>query len=187
MSSRRGRSAHTSGGRPLSLSIAIPNSAIGTDDDPAFAASLGRIDAALRHHFRHWPGHRREEALAYTWAASLGLLRCGKVPLAVGVVAIAVNCCRAVSNGRSVGARKATGWGVMDVHNSKAQRLTSLRVVPFEELAGPGGWQDWIASDGRYGPADEAAFRVALASWIVGLPERKRRVAELLAQGLGTG
>ena len=32
-------------------------------------------------------------------------------------------------------------------------------------------------------PADEAAFRVDFAAWLGGLPEKKRRVAELLAEG----
>jgi len=177
----------------MSNAIATPNPAIGTDAHSAFDASIGRIDVTLRYHFRRWPGHRREEAIAearaYTWAAWIGLIRRGKDPVTVGVVAIAANCCRAVANGRSVGARKTTGRGAQDVHDPKARRLTGVRVVPLDVLAGscPGGWQDWIASDVRYGPAEEAAFRVDFASWIGGLPARRRRVAELLAEGLGTG
>ena len=77
----------------------------------------------------------------------------------------------------------------MDVHHPRARRATGIRVVPLEELAGlpPGGWRDWLASDDRYGPADEAAFRVDFAAWLAGLPERRRRAAELLAEGFGTG
>src|SRR4051812_12242383 len=130
----------------------------------AFEAALGRIDVALRYHFRRLPRDEREEAVAearaYTWAAWLGLIRRGEDPVAVGVVAIADNCCRAVKNGRSVGARRSAGRGAMDVHHPKARRATGLRVVPLEELAGlpPGGWRDWLASDDRDGAAGEAIF-----------------------------
>ncbi len=164
-----------------------------TDVHRAFEAALGRIDATLRYHFRRLPRDEREEAIAearaYTWAAWLGLLRHGKDPVAVGVVAIAHNSCRAVKNGRSVGARRPTGRGAMDVHHPRARRVTGTRVVPLEELDGlnPGGWRDWLASDDHYGPADEAIFRVDFAAWLAGLPERRRRAAELLAEGLGTG
>jgi len=164
-----------------------------TDAHHAFDAALARIDAALRYHFRRWPRGEREEAMAearaYTWAAWLGLLRRGKDPVAVGVVAIADNSCRAVNNGRSVGARRSTGRGAMDIHHPKARLATGLRVLPFEELDGlpPGGWQDWLASNDHYGPADEAIFRVDFATWLASLSERKRRAAELLAEGLGTG
>ena len=37
--------------------------------------------------------------------------------------------------------------------------------------------------DHRVGPADAAAFRVDFAVWLGGLPEKKRQVAELLAEG----
>jgi hypothetical protein len=40
-----------------------------------------------------------------------------------------------------------------------------------------------LACDRRLGPADEAAFRLDFAAWLAGLPEKKRRVAELLAEG----
>jgi len=163
-----------------------------TDAHHAFDAALARIDAALRYHFRRLPRAEREEAMAearaYTWAAWHGLLRRGKDPVAVGVVAIADNSCRAVKNGRSVGARRSTGRGAMDIHHPKARLATGLRVLPFEELDGlpPGGWRDWLVSDDHYGPADEAIFRVDFAAWLADLPERKRRIAELLAEGFGT-
>ena len=50
-----------------------------------------------------------------------------------------------------------------------------------------GSWAGWLVPRGRYGPADEAIFRVDFADWLGGLPARRRRMAELLAEGLGTG
>ena len=175
------------------MTAASPSAAATTDAHRAFDAALPRIDAAIRYHFRRRPRAQREEAIAeavaYTWAAWHGLLRRGKDPVAVGVVAIAANACRAVKKGRSVGANRSVGRGAMDVHHPRARLATGLRVVSLEDPAGvaEGTWRDWLATGRRYGPADEAAFRVDFAAWLAGLPGRKRRAAELLAEGLGTG
>jgi hypothetical protein len=171
----------------MSIAIATAN-----DAHQAFDAALGRIDAVLRHQFRTWPRAHRQEAIddarAYTWLAWHGLLARGKDPIAVGVVAIAANACRAVRNGRSVGSARSVGRGAMDVHHRRARLATGHRVVSLEDLGGqPGRWQDWLAANDRYGPADEAAFRLDFAAWLAELPATRRRVAELLARGFGTG
>jgi hypothetical protein len=41
---------------------------------------------------------------------------------------------------------------------------------------------DW-AEDNSVSPADQAIFHLDYQTWLAGLPERKRRVAELLAEG----
>jgi hypothetical protein len=73
----------------------------------------------------------------------------------------------------------------MDIQHPRVRRHLGLRVVAFAELAGPqvGSWRDWLAEDNRVSPADEACFRLDFAAWLGGLPEKKRRVAELLAEG----
>jgi hypothetical protein len=158
----------------------------------AFEAALSRIDVCLHYYFRRWPRGRRDEAIddarSATWVAWHGLLRRGKDPVAVGVTAIAANAGRAVKKARALAASRPGGRGGIDVHHPRAQGPTGLRVVSFEELSGstPGDWQGWLASGRRYGPADEAAFRVDFASWLAVLPARKRRTAELLAGGQGT-
>jgi hypothetical protein len=178
----------------MSIAIAIINAnANANDAHLAFDAALDRIDAVIRHQFRTWPRARRQDAIddarAYTWLAWQGLLARGKDPVVVGVVAIAVNACRAVRNGRSVGSARSVGRGAMDIYHPMARHATGLRVVSLEDLGGrpPGRWQDWLAANDRYGPADEAAFRLDFAAWLAQLPATRRRVAELLAQGLGTG
>jgi DNA-directed RNA polymerase specialized sigma24 family protein len=175
------------------MTIAINTAITASDDHLAFDAALGRIDAVLRHQFRTWPRARRQDAIddarAYTWLAWRGLLDRGKDPIQVGVAAIAVNACRAVRNGRSVGSARSVGRGAMDIHHPRARHATGLRVVSLEDLGGgsPGRWQDWLAANDRYSPADEAAFRLDFSAWLADLPPTRRRVAELLAQGLGTG
>ncbi len=157
-----------------------------------FEAALPSIDTALRYQFRRLPESHREEALAdaraAAWAAWSGLLRRGKDPLAVGVTGIAANAARYVKNGRKVGNRN-TGRGCRDIQHPAVRREHGLRVVAYEEVAGlhSGAWREWAAEDNRVTPAEEVCFRVDFQAWLAGLPARKRRMAELLAQGHGTG
>ena len=153
-----------------------------------FTAYLPAIDNAARFAFRRRRRQDREEALAEAraaaWSAWAGLLRRGKDPVEVGVTGIANNAVRNVRQGRRIGNRTC-GRGAMDVQHPRVRRALGLRVVPFEEVAGPppGSWQQWLAEDNRVTPADEACFRLDFSAWLAGLPERKRRVAELLAEG----
>ena len=130
------------------------------------------------------------EARAAAWTAWHGLVERGKDPVEVGVHGIAANAIRWVRNGRKVG-NPTCGRGAMDVYHPKAQAacgftLVSLDSGDVEQGAGsrartPGG-SGWPRTT-RSRPADEAAFRLDFEGWLAGLPERKRRVAELLAEG----
>jgi hypothetical protein len=113
------------------------------------------------------------EAIAAAWSAWAGLIARGHDPVAVGVCGIANNAIRYVRNGRKLG-NHAGGRSVMDVLNPKAG--CTVRTL-----------EDWAIGDRRWSPADEAAFRCDFADWIANLPRRRRCVAELLAQGHGTG
>ena len=137
-------------------------------------------------------GHRRGPGLP-PGSAWHGLLERGKDPVAVGVSGIAANAVRARQERPPVGNRGG-GRGAMDVYHFKGRRRPAgSRSSASTRDAGrsrvrartPGG-SGWPA-DNRVGPADEAAFRVDFAAWLAGLPARKRRVAELLAEGHGTG
>ena len=153
-----------------------------------FTATLKAVEDAARFAFRRRRRQDREEALAEAraaaWSAWHGLIRKGKDPLAVGVTGIANNAVRNVRQGRRIGNRTC-GRGAMDVQHPRVRRALGLRVVAFEELAGPqvGSWRDWLAEDNRVTPADEAIFHLDYQAWLAGLPEKKRRVAELLAEG----
>jgi hypothetical protein len=76
----------------------------------------------------------------------------------------------------------------MDVFR-KAQKARDFKVVSLDSndqfIPGwlVGTWKEWLACDNRVGPADEAAFRLDFTAWLAGLPEKKRWVAELLAEG----
>jgi hypothetical protein len=154
-----------------------------------FTAHLPAVDNAARYAFRRLRPQDYEEKLAEAraaaWSAWAGLLKRGKDPVQVGVHAIANNAIRYVRNGRRIGNPIRGGHGARDIQHPRVRRALGLRVVSFEEVAGPsaGSWGDWLACDHRVGPGDEAAFRVDFADWLAGLPERKRQVAELLAEG----
>jgi hypothetical protein len=153
-----------------------------------FEALLPKIKESARFAFRGLNPSDRQEAIAdvcaAAWSAWHGLIRKSKDPLAVGVTGIANNAIRYVKSGRKLG-NLSSGRGARDVWHPRARRALGLRVVSFEELAGPAprSWQDWLVADHRVGPADAAAFRVDFAEWLAGLSEKKRRVAESLALG----
>ena len=153
-----------------------------------FEATLSAVDNAARFAFRRRRRQDREEAVAEAraaaWSAWHGLIRKGKDPLAVGVTGIANNAIKYVKSGRKLG-NPTCGRGAMDVWHPRVRRALGLSVVSFEELArrSHGSWQDWLVADRRVTPADLACSRLDFAVWLAGLPEKKRRVAELLAEG----
>jgi len=50
-----------------------------------------------------------------------------------------------------------------------------------------GLWRECLAESNRVTPAAQACFRVDFATWLAGLPERKRQMADLLMVGHDTG
>jgi DNA-directed RNA polymerase specialized sigma24 family protein len=156
-----------------------------------FTAHLSAVEDAARYAFRLRRRQDREEAVAEAtaaaWSAWHGLIGKGKDPLEVGVTGIANNAIRYVRNGRRVG-NTSCGPGAMDVFR-KAQKARDFKVVSLDSndqfIPGSlvGTWKEWLACDHRVGPADAATFRLDFSAWLAGLPERKRRVAELLAEG----
>ncbi len=161
-----------------------------------FEAALPAITSTARYAFRRRRYQDRAEAVAEAqacaWKAWRGLVERGKDPIEVGVSGIAGYAVRHVLNGRRIGNRGG-GRGGMDVYHFKAQAACGFKVVGLHRDAerepgrGSDAWKQWLACDNRVGPADEAAFRIDFEAWLESLPERRRRVAELLAEGHETG
>ncbi len=161
-----------------------------------FEAALPAITSTARYAFRRRRYQDRAEAVAEAqacaWKAWRGLVERGKDPIAVGVSGIAGYAVRHVLNGRRIDNR-GCGRGGMDVYHFKAQAACGFKVVGLdrdderEPGKGSDAWKEWLACDNRVGPADEACFRLDFAVWLESLPERRRRVAELLAEGWSTG
>ena len=159
----------------------------------SFTATLSAVEDAVRFAFRRrLRPQEYEEALAEARAAALsawhGLVERGKDPVEVGVHGIATNAIRWVRARRKVG-NPTCGRGAMDVYHPRAQAACGFTLVSLDSDhvdAGDrtaGTWRDWLSEDNKVTPADEAAFRLDFEGWLAALPERKRRVAELLAEG----
>jgi DNA-directed RNA polymerase specialized sigma24 family protein len=160
-----------------------------------FEAALPAIHQSARYLLRHRRRDRDDliaELTACCWKAWLGLLERGKDPLAVGLNGIIGWAARHTLKGRRIG-NSNVGRGAMDIFNRRAQKAGSFRVISYNY--GPATetgsksevWREWLVADRRASPGDSAAFRIDFSSWLDELPERRRRTAELLAEGYGTG
>ena len=160
-----------------------------------FTATLSAVEDAVKFAFRRRlrPQEYEEalaEARAAAWSAWHGLVERGKDPVEVGVHGIATNAIRWVRARRKVG-NTTCGRGAMDVYppqgaggvrvHARQPRLRRRGRRRGFDRGGRGG-SGWPRTTGSR-PADEAAFRLDFEGWLAGLPERKRRVAELLAEG----
>jgi DNA-directed RNA polymerase specialized sigma24 family protein len=167
----------------------------------AWAVAHQEFEAALptlQRHFRYLLRRRWRdrdeliaEAVACAWKAWRGLVNRGRDPIAVGVTGIAAWAARHAIKGRRIGNRGG-GRHAMDIFHRRAQKLGGFRIVSYDSRPGaqldsePEAWREWLTHDRRVTPADAAVFRVDFASWLAALPERRRRTAELLAEGHGT-
>ena len=159
-----------------------------------FETNLKAVDDAARFAFRRLRPQEYEEKLAEAraaaWHAWHGLVfKKGRDPVEVGVHGIANNAIRYVRNGRKLGCG-ICGRGAMDVYDRKAQAKRGFRMISLDsgddipaESSGKGEWRDWLAEDNTCTPADQAAFRIDLDSWLSRLPERKRRIARAAGRG----
>ena len=69
--------------------------------------------------------------------------------------------------------------------------LTRIEPAHIERLdqfdAAEGEWREALVEDRKAGPAETAAARVEVAAWFRSLARKKRRIAQTLARGEGTG
>jgi DNA-directed RNA polymerase specialized sigma24 family protein len=159
-----------------------------------FEAALPAIQRSARYALRRRRHDRDDllaEIVACTWKAWRGLVDRGRSPAVVGVLAITNWAARHTLKGRRIGNRGG-GRGAMDIFHGRAQKIGSFRVNSYDSgpatLTGSNSpaWEQWLASDRRFSPADEACFRLDFEAWLSRLPARRRRTAELLAEGYGT-
>jgi hypothetical protein len=162
---------------------------IATAYQKQFEALLPQLKEAAEFAFRKRNSQEREEAIAdvcaAAWSAWHGLIKRGKNPLEVGPSGILSNAIRYVRGGRRVGNR-GCGRGRMDPWHWKAQRRDGFRIVSLASAREEGDLKAWVANDHQSTPADHAAFLIDFQTWLGRLSERRRRSAELLAQGFGT-
>ena len=158
------------------------------DAQREFTARLAVVENATRYAFRRRRLRRHDfedilaEAIAACWSAWVGLISRGRDPQEVGVCGIANQAARYVLSGKRI-AHRSGGRGSMDVYHPRAQKARGFRVFNSGgveetiEEADHGVWTNCCT------PADAACFKLDFECWLAGLPEKKRRVAELLAEG----
>jgi hypothetical protein len=155
-----------------------------------FAALMPKFKVAARFAFRRLNRSDRDEAIldvcAAAWCSWHGLIQRGKDPLEIGPYGILANAIRYVKNGRRVG-NPGSGRGRLDLWNHRSQKALGCRLLSLSSAQREGERRAWVANDRRSSPADNAVFLVDFEDWLGRLPERRRRAAELLSQGYGTG
>jgi hypothetical protein len=178
------------------MSSATLSGALLTNVQQQFETSLPSMDKIIRHEFRNWPAASRAEAMADAraaiWAAWHSLIRRGKDPVQIGITGIAARCCLFTRAGRRVGNRN-TGRGCLDVLDYRAQRRLGIEIISLNQPtgaefgAGSDSWREWLTQRNVATPAQQACFRLDFGRWLAQLPERRRRIAELLLEGHETG
>lgn len=84
--------------------------------------------------------------------------------------------------GRRVGSRLNSH----DLLSPYARRQNHFRVERLDRQDERGGWREILVEDRNATPADLAASRIDVASWLEGLPQRIREIALQLAEGNST-
>ena len=154
-----------------------------------FEALMPKIKEAAGFSFRGLNPTDRDEAvadvLAAVWSSWHGLIKRGKNPLEIGPYGILTNAIKYVRHGRRVG-NPGSGRGRMDLWQRKTQRLGGFKLVSLTAAQRNGTIRAWVATNHRSTPAEHAAFLIDFENWLGRLSEKRRRSAELLAQGFGT-
>jgi len=150
-----------------------------------FLTLLPQIQECLRFTFRKLPAWERDEAMAEaianTAVAYARLYERGKLDVAFAgsLVAFAVKWYFA---GRRVG----TKLNVNDISSPYARRMRGFVVKSLDQRAANGDWKETLIEDKTSGPAEIAAARLDLETWLARMPRLKRGIAKTLATGEST-
>ena len=155
-----------------------------------FLKLLPRIESHARIHFRHvrCPGRRDDlvaEAVACAWKWYVRAVAVGKDPADFPAAFAFKAACHARAGRRlcrSDSARDALSPVAQCRHNFVTQTLPE-----FESGVEGNEVIDALRDNTVTPPADQAAFRIDFPGWLSRLPERKRRIVQSMALGLGTG
>ena len=148
-----------------------------------FTELLPTIYDQLRFAFRHEPAERKEEliaeAVANCWLAFVKLVERDRLD-AIFATPLAQFAIRQVYDGRKVGSTLNQN----DVTSEYAQRKKKFTVERLDRYnKRQHKWLQVLVEDRRTGPADTAAARIDFGDWMETLGERRRRLAETLAEG----
>ena len=152
-----------------------------------FLAMLPAITEHARFALRDWRSEAKQdllqEVVANCFVAYHRLVERGKTDFAIPSVLVGF-ALRQVLDGRRVGGRLSVR-DVMSRHAQRTHDITVERLDHFDDQEG--GWKEALVEDRRAGPAETAAARIDIGSWLDLLSSRDRRIAEMLAVGEKTG
>ena len=150
-----------------------------------FMALVPQIQQCLRFAFRRLPAHERDEAMAEaianTAVAYAKLYERGKLE-----VAFANSLSDFAVKWYFAGRRIGTKLNVNDISSPYAQRRRGFAVKSLDQRAATGEWKETLIEDKTSGPAEIAAARLDVETWLAGMPRLKRGIAETLATGEST-
>lgn len=148
-----------------------------------FLAMLPTIKRRARFAFRRLDPEARADMIAEVVAAAYviyhRLVEAGKADLIYATPLANVGIKRAMS-GRKVGSK----MNVRDIGSRHCQAAQCIRVERLDRFSKDGSqWQELLVEDRHAGPDAVASIRIDFAEWLEALPDRKRRIAALLATG----
>ncbi len=148
-----------------------------------FLEMLPRIRRQARLAFRRFCPERKDElvqeVVANAFCTFVALVHCGKADVAYATP-LANYAIRQVIAGRQVGTKPNR----RDVLSPKARAdygIVVERLDMFDEKQGE--WRAALVEDRCATPADIAAARIDVATWLHSLTQRNRRIAKALARG----
>jgi hypothetical protein len=153
----------------------------------SFLKCLPKIMRVADYAFRHHRSVEREEhvaeTVAWTWTLFVQAGRRGKDPSEFPT-ALAKFAVKHVRSGRCLGQPKNSKELYAACTPSERRCLVSLDEVEPQSRT---PWKEIIVESRAFSPADAAALRIDVDSWMNSLPRRDRRIAEKLARGERTG
>jgi len=150
-----------------------------------FLALLPQIQECLRFAFRKLPACERDEAMAEAVAntaiAYARLYERGKLD-----VAFASSLADFAVKWYFAGRRVGTKLNVNDIGSPYARRRRGFVLKSLDQRAAGGEWKETLIEDKTSGPAEIAAARLDVETWLARMPRLKRGIAKTLATGEST-
>ena len=156
------------------------------DRDAKFLAMLPRIRQQAAYRLRRLPTEKRAEAVqevvASTFVSYVQLVERGKAELAFAGPLARYAACQYL-RGRRVGSR----MNACDVTSDYCRQKKDSSLEHLDRIdESTGEWEELVVEDRHSTPAEVATTRIDFGAWLESLPERTKRVAEMLATGEAT-
>jgi hypothetical protein len=156
------------------------------DRDAKFLAMLPRIRRQAAFYLRRLPTEERAEAVqevvASAFVSWVRLIERGKADVAYAGP-LARFAARQYRHGRRVGS-SVNGDDVTSDYCRQKRGLSLEQLDRIDESTGE--WIELVVEDRHSTPAEVATTRIDFGAWLESLPERTKRVAEMLAMGEAT-